>query len=130
MLDGSFRDLQAGLTEVAATVAEAIFAIERAKLRMGLGVSYPRTAIKRSRPKMRNTDDVTTQDIKPSKRSRFLRFLESGDGHWKRRDGDHLYYYVGEDPDLADSYIMKRVDSDKPIKITLVCLLSKWEHVG
>ncbi len=73
-------------------------------------------------------DDTQNLTRNPSKRQRFSRLLSDMTGVWVRRDSDYSYECIGP-ADVADHYQMQQVGSHKVIKVSLVALLSKWNHI-
>lgn len=73
--------------------------------------------------------DFDTQTKGVNKRQRFAQLLEAKSGKWARRDSDNVYVCVGP-AGKADHYLMrKNGDSSKTITVSLVSLLSKWNHI-
>lgn len=85
-----------------------------------------------SKPKRKaapmDDDDTLNLTRHPSKRQKFVKLLEDGTGVWVRRDSDHSYVCKGE-ADVADHFNMQQLGSSKIVKVSLVALLSKWNHI-
>lgn len=75
-----------------------------------------------------DNDDTLNLTRNPSKRQRFARLLSEQTGLWARRDSDNLYKCIGP-TDVADHFSMQQLDSRKVLIVSLVVLLSKWNHV-
>lgn len=76
-----------------------------------------------------DNDDTLNLTRNPSKRQRFARLLSERGGLWVRRDSDNLYKCIGP-TDVADHFSMQQVGSHKVIIVSLVTLLSKWNHIS
>ena len=73
-------------------------------------------------------DDTLNLTRHPSKRQRFIKLLEDKSGVWVRRDSDAVYKCAGP-TDTADHFYMKQIGSNKVICVSLVTILSKWNHL-
>jgi len=75
-----------------------------------------------------DTDDTLNLTRNPSKRQKFAKLLEEKTGIWARRDSDTSYQCLGP-ADVADHFLMQQVGSRKVITVSLVTILSKWNHI-
>lgn len=75
-----------------------------------------------------DTDDTLNLTRNPSKRQRFSKLLVDRTGLWARRDSDNAYQCIGP-ADVADHFLMQQVGSHKVITVSLITILSKWNHL-
>ncbi len=78
----------------------------------------------------RDAIDTVNLTKRSSKRDRFAVFLENRSGKWFRRDSDNVYVCQGP-ADTSDHFLMHKVgdNSSRTITVSLVSLLSKWNHL-
>lgn len=77
------------------------------------------------------SQDTLTLTKRPSKRVRYVGLLEAKSGKWARRDSDNVYACIGP-ADEADHFRMQLDGAawgSKVIKVSLVSILSKWNHI-
>lgn len=88
----------------------------------------PQKAKSRKAARMDNNDDTLNLTRNPSKRQKFTRLLEGQTGVWARRDSDNLYQCIGP-ADVSDHFLMKQIGNGKVLTVSLVTILSKWNHI-
>jgi hypothetical protein len=135
-LDTAFSKLEDGIREMAWGIVDDVLSLELARRRLGVEVTYPNQARKpmnnTENPKPPPPEEAVTSDmikvVPGSKRENYLKLIKEGSGLWKRADSKYFYKCKGESKEKPGHYVMQDADGYKELTVSLVTLVSKWQH--